>query len=163
MAKQLIFTFEDKEYTLEYTRRTVAEMEKKGFIASDITDKPMTTLPALFAGAFLAHHRFVKEDVINNIYTKLTKLWGDFMRCMQRNKVKFFYALYEGKEAITDEYGNVTGEYAVKHGNPIEFFANISAAKGETQTRQFGENESYDKVIVLDSDSPSTPITMAAN
>lgn len=73
MAKQLIFTFEDKEYTLEYTRRTVAEMEKKGFIASDITDKPMTTLPALFAGAFLAHHRFVKEDVINDIYTKLTK------------------------------------------------------------------------------------------
>ena len=73
MAKQLIFTFQDKEYTLEYTRRTVAEMEKKGFIASDITDKPMTTLPALFAGAFLAHHRFVKEDVINNIYTKLTK------------------------------------------------------------------------------------------
>lgn len=73
MAKQLIFTFEDKEYTLEYTRRTVEEMEKKGFIASDITDKPMTTLPALFAGAFLAHHRFVKEDVINNIYTKLTK------------------------------------------------------------------------------------------
>lgn len=48
-------------------------MEKKGFIASDITDKPMTTLPALFAGAFLAHHRFVKEDIINDIYSKLTK------------------------------------------------------------------------------------------
>lgn len=73
MAKQLIFTYEDKEYTLEYTRRTVTEMEKKGFIASDITNKPMTTLPALFAGAFLAHHRFVKEDVINTIYNKLTK------------------------------------------------------------------------------------------
>lgn len=73
MAKQLIFTYEDKEYTLEFTRRTVAEMEKKGFIASEITDKPMSTLPALFAGAFLAHHRFVKEDVINNIYSKLTK------------------------------------------------------------------------------------------
>lgn len=73
MSKQLIFAFEDKEYTLEFTRRTVAEMEKKGFVASDITDKPMTTLPALFAGAFLAHHRFVKEDVIDNIYSKLTK------------------------------------------------------------------------------------------
>lgn len=73
MAKQLVFSFEDKEYTLEFTRRTVAEMEKKGFVASDITDKPMTTLPALFAGAFLAHHRFVKEDVIDNIYSKLTK------------------------------------------------------------------------------------------
>ncbi|MEG1564128.1 MAG: DUF5055 domain-containing protein [Bacteroides sp.] len=73
MAKQLIFTFDDKEYTLEFTRRTVTEMEKKGFVASDITDKPMTTLPALFAGAFLSHHRFVKEDVIDNIYSKLTK------------------------------------------------------------------------------------------
>lgn len=73
MAKQLIFTYDGKDYTLEFTRRTVAEMEKKGFIASDITDKPMTTLPALFAGAFLAHHRFVKEDIINDIYSKLTK------------------------------------------------------------------------------------------
>lgn len=72
MAKQLIFTFEGKEYTLEFTRRTVAEMEKKGFIASEITDKPMTILPALFAGAFLANHRFVKQDVIENIYSKLT-------------------------------------------------------------------------------------------
>ena len=73
MAKQLTFTYEGKDYTLEFTRRTVAEMEKKGFIASDITEKPMTTLPALFAGAFLAHHRFVKEDIINDIYSKLTK------------------------------------------------------------------------------------------
>lgn len=73
MAKQLTFTYDGEDYTLEFTRRTVAEMEKKGFIASDITDKPMTTLPALFAGAFLAHHRFVKEDIINDIYSKLTK------------------------------------------------------------------------------------------
>ena len=73
MAKQLHFTYDGKDYTLEFTRRTVAEMEKKGFIASDITEKPMTTLPALFAGAFLAHHRFVKSDILDNIYSKLTK------------------------------------------------------------------------------------------
>lgn len=73
MAKQLHFTYDGKDYTLEFTRRTVAEMEKKGFIASDITEKPMTTLPALFAGAFLVHHRFVKSDIIDNIYSKLTK------------------------------------------------------------------------------------------
>ena len=73
MSKQLVFNYEDKEYTLEFTRRTVAEMERKGFIASEITDKPMSTLPALFAGAFLAHHRFVKSDVINAIFDKLTK------------------------------------------------------------------------------------------
>lgn len=77
------------------------------------------------------------------------------MKCMNRNKTQFFYALYEGKEQISDDYGNLTGEYEVKHSNPSECYANISAAKGETQTRQFGENESYDKVIVLDKDAPN--------
>ena len=48
----------------------------------------------------------------------------------------------------------MTGEYDVKHGNPTEGYANISAAKGETQTRQFGESETYDKVIVMDNEAP---------
>lgn len=73
MSKTLRFTHDDKDYTLEFTRRTVSEMERKGFIASEITDKPMTTLPTLFAGAFLAHHRFAKSEVIDEIYSKLTK------------------------------------------------------------------------------------------
>lgn len=72
MSKQLRFTYQDKEYCLEYTRKSVELMEKKGFVASDIEDKPMTTLPALFAGAFLANHRFVKQDVIDEIYSKMT-------------------------------------------------------------------------------------------
>ena len=72
MAKQLKFTFEDKEYILEFTRRTVTEMERKGFVAAEVESKPMSTLPALFEGAFLAHHRFVKKDVIDNIFTHMT-------------------------------------------------------------------------------------------
>lgn len=72
MAKQLKFTYNDKEYTLEFTRRTVTEMEKKGFIAAEVENKPMSTLPALFAGAFLVHHRFEKKEVIDAIFEKLT-------------------------------------------------------------------------------------------
>lgn len=72
MNKQLRFTYDGKDYCLEYTRRSVEMMEKRGFIASDITDKPMTALPALFAGAFLANHRFVKPETIDEIYSKLT-------------------------------------------------------------------------------------------
>ena len=72
------------------------------------------------------------------------------MRCLLRNKSRFFYSVYIGKVPVKDEYGNVTGEDESQLGNPTEGYANISAAKGETQTRQFGENESYDKVIVLD-------------
>lgn len=62
----------------------------------------------------------------------------------------FHYALYEGKNEMEDEYGNTTGEYEVVYSNPVECRANISAAQGEVQSRQFGESESYDKVIVLD-------------
>lgn len=40
MAKQLKFTFKDKEYVLEFTRRTVTEMEKKGFVAAEVENKP---------------------------------------------------------------------------------------------------------------------------
>lgn len=72
------------------------------------------------------------------------------MKCMERNKVRFFYALYMGKQEITDEYGNATGQYEVTHSSPVECYGNVSAAKGETQSRQFGENEVYDKTIVLD-------------
>lgn len=48
------------------------------------------------------------------------------MRCMNRNKVRFFYSLYEGRKPVTDEWGNVTGEYEMIYGNPKECFANIS-------------------------------------
>lgn len=72
MNKQLKFTYKDKDYCLEFTRRSVEQMERNGFIASDIREKPMTTLPALFAGAFLANHRFVKADLINEIYDHMT-------------------------------------------------------------------------------------------
>lgn len=72
MAKTLSFTYKDKDYTLEFTRRTIQQMERNGFIASDIETKPMTTLPDLFAGAFLAHHRFEKREVIDEIYSHLT-------------------------------------------------------------------------------------------
>ena len=71
MAKQIVFNYEDKEYTLEFTRRTVKQMEDEGFVAQDIDRKPMTLLPALFAGAFKAHHRFVKQEVIDQIYKAL--------------------------------------------------------------------------------------------
>ena len=48
MSKQLSFTYGDKEYTLEFTRKSVETMERQGFVAEDIRTKPMLTLPALF-------------------------------------------------------------------------------------------------------------------
>ena len=78
------------------------------------------------------------------------------MRLMTSNKRTFYYALYDTKEPILDEYGNNTGQYTVKYHNPKKILANISAAKGETSTRQFGDSEEYDRVIALE--DPNTPI-----
>lgn len=72
------------------------------------------------------------------------------MRTLERNKQRLKYALYEGREEIKDEYGNGTGEYRVIYGDPVDVTANISAARGESSTRQFGDTENYDKVIVTD-------------
>ena len=69
MAKQINFEYEGKEYTLEYTRESIKQMEREGFVASDIVNKPMNTLPKLFAGAFKAHHRFdTKQKKIDEIF-----------------------------------------------------------------------------------------------
>ena len=78
------------------------------------------------------------------------------MRCLVRNKATFYYALYEGQTEIVDEYGNATGQYSVTYSEPVKALGNVSPAQGEMQTRQFGESETYDKVIVLD--NPGTPI-----
>ena len=72
------------------------------------------------------------------------------MRCMVRNKTTFYYACYINEVEIIDEYGNASGEYKVLYGRIKPMQGNVSAAQGEMQSRQFGESESYDKVIVLD-------------
>ena len=72
------------------------------------------------------------------------------MRCMLRNMRKIYYSKIAYKEELKDEYGNNSGEYEVIYTNPVRCRGNVSSAQGEVQTRQFGDSESYDKVIVLD-------------
>lgn len=78
------------------------------------------------------------------------------MRCLNRNKAPVWHAQYSGQTEIIDELGHRTGQYRVKYGKPAKIMANVSAAKGESATRQFGNEESYDRVIVLD--NPNTVI-----
>jgi hypothetical protein len=79
------------------------------------------------------------------------------MRTLHRNKIRVFYANYREKKPLKDEYDNLTGEYSITYENPVAVMANVSAARGESTTRQFGEDVSYDRIIVLD--DPGFPIT----
>lgn len=71
MSTKICFTYNDRDYVLEYTKETIKQMESHGFVASRITEAPMTVLPDLFAGAFLANHKFTNRKIIDEIYGKM--------------------------------------------------------------------------------------------
>lgn len=72
MATKINFSFDGKDYCLEYTKQSVKTMESRGFVASRIIEAPMTVLPDLFAGAFLANHKFTDRKVIDAIFDNMT-------------------------------------------------------------------------------------------
>ena len=68
--KKITFQFENKTYTLEYTRETVKWMLRRGFNLDDLTSKSLIVLPELFAGAFRANHKDVKFELAERmLYT----------------------------------------------------------------------------------------------
>ena len=96
MGKQIDFSYEGKDYTLEYTRASVKKMEDRGFIVTDVGKKPISTLPVLFAGAFLAHHPYEKKEVVDAIFgqfkdkesllQKLGEMYNDPIRSMTESE-----------------------------------------------------------------------------
>ncbi len=68
MSKNITIEYNDTSYTLEFTRRSVAFMEKNGFRLDDLKEAPVYTTTELFAGAFVARHRALKRDLIDKIY-----------------------------------------------------------------------------------------------
>jgi hypothetical protein len=93
MSKQIIFTFENNKYTLEYDRESVRETENSGFRISEADDKPLTTVMTLIEGAFLKHHATLSTDEIYRIYSHLpnkskligalTEMYTDTIRTLQ--------------------------------------------------------------------------------
>ncbi len=67
-----------------------------------------------------------------------------------RNDQKFWYCLLDPtiEHALIDEYGNETGEIIPHYESAVSMYANISPARGQSQTEQFGNLDNYDKVIV---------------
>lgn len=71
MAKTITFEFGGMDYELEFTIRTVKEMEKGGFSLERSTDMPVSAIESLFAGSFLAHHRREKAETIKAIWNAM--------------------------------------------------------------------------------------------
>ena len=120
MTKQLTFEYNGKDYVLEFTRRTVREMESEGFVASDAVDKPATMFPKLFAGAFKAHHPTEKQSVINEIY-KFMPNKKQLMNALAEMYADPVKALLKDPE---EDQGNVIqwkGNWAMEEDQAAEF------------------------------------------
>ena len=71
MAKTIKIPYGGKNYTLEYTRKTVSMMEKQGFKIGGLTEQMATMVPLLFNGAFYANHEKVKNETKDTIWNSL--------------------------------------------------------------------------------------------
>lgn len=76
------------------------------------------------------------------------------MRCANRNKQPFWYALYDKEVEDHDENGYISGTHATYH-EPVKTYGNISPARGASVPQMFGYDDRYDNLIVIeDADTP---------
>lgn len=74
MAMQITFSYEGRDYTLEFTRASVKRMEDQGFKVHSAEAAPMSAAFDLFRGAFFAHHRNIDSRTVEKIFGKLGDL-----------------------------------------------------------------------------------------
>ena len=74
----ITFEYKGNDYTLEFTRDSIKQMERAGFSYSQVEEKPYTSLMTLFKGAFLAHHPRVSQTTIDEIWDNLGDKEGMF-------------------------------------------------------------------------------------
>ena len=77
MSTKINVSYKDKEYTLEFSRTTAAQIEEQGFVLDQITEKPVKMIPLLVYGAFLKHNRGIKRSLVDEIYENLVNKAGD--------------------------------------------------------------------------------------
>ena len=73
---KITLTYNKTEYTLEYSRQSVKIMESQGFVLDEVTSKPMTMIPMLFAGAFAKNHRGMKRNLYDEIFDSIVDKTG---------------------------------------------------------------------------------------
>lgn len=108
MATQITLTYKNEQYTLEYTRLTATAIEKQGFNLDELTTKPNVMIPLLVNGAFLRHHRELKQKFIDEMYENLVNKTG------REGEDGFIGVL---AEMYAETVSTLTDENAIDEGN----------------------------------------------
>lgn len=77
MSTKINISYKGKDYTLEYSRATAAQIEENGFVLEQIAEKPAKLIPLLVYGAFLKHNRGIKRSLVDEIYENLLNKSGE--------------------------------------------------------------------------------------
>ena len=81
--KSITIPYNDKEYTLTFTRRTVSMLEQEGFKVNDVENNLATYVPMLFEAAFRAKHPKVQQRVVDEIYDLISDKEGLFFKLVE--------------------------------------------------------------------------------
>ena len=77
MSTKINIEYNGNDYTLEFTRNAVKQMEQQGFVLEKISEQPMTMVPMLVYGAFAKNHKGIKRSLVDEIYEHISDKIGD--------------------------------------------------------------------------------------
>lgn len=106
--KQITLEYEDKIYTLEFTRDSVKDVERMGFNCADIGKAPATQIQRLVRGAFMSQHSNMKGQKIDEIFDAFGENKGKLVEKLLEIYVDTVHSLTNGEEG--DEGKNVKWE-----------------------------------------------------
>ena len=77
MSTKITVTYKSKDYLLEFSRTTAAQIESQGFVLDQVGEKPAIMIPLLVYGAFMKNNRGIKRALVDEIYENLINKVGD--------------------------------------------------------------------------------------
>ena len=113
MATKITITYQNKDYTLEYSRQSVRQLEGQGFVLSQLAEKPVTMMPLLFYGAFIKNNKGIKRSLVDEIYENIPNKFEEdgFMNTLIEMYSETINSLTDSKEI---EEGNAATWKVVK-------------------------------------------------
>lgn len=107
MNKKIEFEDNGKKYILEYNRESIEMLERQGFNAKEMSEKPMTMLPLAFQGLFYKNHRNVNKSFVDECFNRF-KDKSKLIELMAEMIVETYNTLTDDEEV--GDKGNIDWE-----------------------------------------------------
>ena len=95
------FTYEDKEYTLGFNRKTAEAAQRAGLDIDELATKPLVQVPLLVYWAFQMNHSNIKKSKTEEIYGKIRDKTG-LLKALSVDFVSTYKDLFGDDEDESD-------------------------------------------------------------